>query len=393
MFWIHADRAIIGDGKRVISPAWVLVDGETIRKVTEQAPDNIANETIIELQGVTLTPGLMNMHDHICRKTLREPSDIPFSQRSKAIMLENENYLLLLSVRNMRKALREEGITWVRDYGLGGYTSVHLRRAIKEGLVEGPEISTCGRPICQSGGHTYRLSHQADGVDGVRAAVRQEIREGADVIKFMGSGGLELFPAEEPTHPQYTIDELKAGVEAAHDQGLLTAVHAYSTEGIYRSILAGVDSIEHGCMMTQECIDLMAERQTALVPTMTGIRAVSAVGPLVKLRDELQARVYGPQEEGMRMALKAGILIGTGTDSGGKLSDEIRLTQQVLRETPVEALAHATGIAAQIARRPDLGLLEEGRKANIVAFKGDLTRSLDGLDDVVQVWKAGQAYV
>lgn len=393
MFWIHADRAIVGDGKTVLTPAWVQIDGDHILQVTDVRPEQVPAGQIVELSGVTLTPGLMNMHDHICRKTLREPSEIPFSQRSKAIMLEDDQYLLLLSVRNMRKALKEEGITWIRDYGLGGYTSVHLRRAINEGHVEGPEISTCGRPICQSGGHTYRLSHEADGVDGVRAAVRQEIRAGADCIKFMGSGGLELFPAEEPTHPQYTVEELRSGVEAAHDQGLYTAVHAYSTEGIRRSVLAGVDSIEHGCMMTQDNIDLMAERGIALVPTMTGIRAVSAVGPLVKLRDELQARVYGPQEEGMRMALRAGILIGAGTDSGGKLSDEIRLMQKVLDETPVEALAHATGVAAQIAGRPDLGLLAAGKRANIAAFKGDLTRSLDGLDHVVQVWKDGTPYV
>jgi imidazolonepropionase-like amidohydrolase len=393
--WIHAARAITGDGKTVLTPVWLAIDGARIGEIRNSVPDRTTPENTTEMGDTTLAPGLINLHDHICRKALRDvPSPLSFSDRSKMLMTEDTHYLLMHSVHNARNSLRREGMTYIRDYGLAGYSTIHLKRAINEGLVEGPEMSTCGRPICQTGGHTYRQAHEADGPEKVREAVRAELRAGADIIKFMASGGLEHFPREDPTHPEFTEAELRAGAEAAHDAGVMTAAHAYATVGILRAVRAGIDSIEHGTLLTEECIDLMLKHGTTLVPTLTGLRASRTFGPqtpeMDRVNTELQARIFGPQEEGMRMAKAAGVPVGTGTDSVGRLSDEIRLFAEVLSETPVQALAHATGVAAGIIRRPDLGLLEEGRQANIVAFHGDLTKSLDVLDHVAQVWKAGR---
>lgn len=396
--WLHADRAIVGDGETVLRPVWLGTNGATIEALLRTKPVDATPENTLELDNVTLVPGLFNLHDHICRKALRDiPSPLSFSDRSKQLMAEDTHYLLLHSCRNVRDALQQEGITFIRDYGLAAYSSIHLRRAIDEGLVQGPRLSACGRPICQTGGHTYRQAHEADGPEGVRAAVRYELRAGADIIKLMASGGLEHFPSEDPRLPEYTEAELRAGVEAAHDAGVMTAAHAYSTEGILRAILAGIDSVEHGPLLTDECIELMVQHNTALVPTLTGLRESRRYGPqtpeMQQVNAELQRRIFEPQEEAMRKAVAAGILVGTGTDSVGRLANEIRLFALILEETPVQALAHATGIAARIARQPDLGLLEEGRRADIVAFRGDLTRSLDGLDTVVQVWKAGRPQI
>ncbi len=390
--YLSASRALIGDGKSVLCPAWIGFEGKYITYVGSEKPaDSVPENTISLPEPVTLTPGLLNIHDHISRKSLRCPKPgKTFGQCASELMANSQEYLILHSYINMVKYLQEEGITYVRDQGLTGYTCIDLRKAIDEGILMGPYISSCGMSLSITGGHCYRQSVECDGAAAVRRAVRDQCSRGADVIKFMGSGGLEHFPDEDPSIPQFTLEELKAGVEAAHDLGRDCAVHAYSTEGIRRAVYAGVDNIEHGCMMTEELIEEMAKRGLHLNPTMTGIRGAAKAGPNAKYWDMLQERVFSKQEQGMRWAKQAGILIGAGTDTAGTLRDEIAMIAEVLGEDPVEAIGRATGINAKIAKRDDMGLLEVGRLANIVAFDGDLTRSLDGLAHVVQTWKDGK---
>jgi len=390
--WLHAKRAIVGDGKKVLAPAWIAFEGKYITDVLDKEPQKKDDEEIIELGNVTLTPGLMNIHDHISRKTLRTPlPQKTFGECASKLMSNSELYLILGSYNNMIHYLTDEGITYVRDQGLTGYTCIELRRAIENGVVNGPFISACGMSLSITGGHCYRQSMECDGEDAVRRAVRIQVNKGADVIKFMGSGGLEHFPDEDPDVPQFTLKELIAGAEAAHDLGRDCAIHAYSNEGIRRAVFAGIDNIEHGCMMTPDLIEEMAKRNINLNPTMTGIRGAAKAGPNAKYWDMLQERVFSKQEQGMRWAKEAGILIGAGTDTAGTLSDEIAMIGETLNENPVQALEHALGINAKIAKRPDMGLLEEGRLANIVAFDGDLTKSLDGLKKVIKTWKCGLA--
>ena len=142
-------------------------------------------------------------------------------------------------------------------------------------------------------------------------------------------------------------------------------------------------------MMTEDLIELMARKGLHLNPTMTGIRGAAKAGPNAKYWDMLQERVFSRQEQGMRWAKQAGVLIGAGTDTAGTLRDEIAMIADTLGETPVEAIGRATGTNARIVKRPDMGLLEPGRLANIAAFDGDLTQSLKGLAHVVQTWKDG----
>lgn len=388
--WIHAARAIVGDGKTVIYPAYVAFEGKYITNVQNRCPSRQEAPEIIELGEATLTPGLMNIHDHISRKALRHPAaGKTFGECASALMANTEPYLILHSYVNMLSYLRDEGITYVRDQGLTGYTCIDLRKAIDDGVVMGPYISACGKSISITGGHCFRQSVECDGPDAVIRAVRQQVNKGADVIKFMGSGGLEHFPKEDPSIPQFTEAELRAGADAAHDLGRDCAIHAYSNEGIRRAVYANIDNIEHGCMMTEDLIEEMAKRGLHLNPTMTGIRGAAKAGPNAKYWDMLTERVFSKQEQGMRWAKEAGILIGAGTDTAGTLSDEIAMIGQTLNETPIQALEHALGINAKIAKRSDMGLLEVGKLANLAAFDGDLTLSLDGLRRVVQTWKDG----
>jgi len=393
--WLHASRAITGDGKTVLTPAWIGIEQGKIKNASDQTPPDANSKNTMDLGDATLCPGLFNLHDHICRKYLRDTkSSLSFSQRAKLFMQEDTHYLLLHSVCNARNAMLREGITYIRDFGLAGHSSIHLRRAISEGLIVGPEISACGYPICMTGGHTYRQAREADGPENIRAAVRFELRAGADCIKFMASGGLEHFPLEDPRICEFTELELRVGVETAHDAEVSTSAHAYPVKAILNAVRAGIDIIEHGVLMDGPCIEEMIKRSTCLVPTLTGLRGVAKFLPEtpegLATRQALEERIYTPHEKSVRRAIRSGIPVGTGTDTSGILREEIQSIARIMEYTPVQALAHATSISAKIARREDLGLLEEGRRAHIVAFRGDLTKSFDALKEVLHVWKYGQ---
>ena len=246
-----------------------------------------------------------------------------------------------------------------------------MKRGIKEGLVPGPEMMVCGLDICMTGGHCHAAALEVDGPAEMMKAVRAQIRAGADFIKFMASGGLENFPREDPKYPEFTVEELRAGIEVAHDAGVKTAAHAYPKAAIMRILSAGIDCVEHGVKGSYFIKPITEEKQRSI--------------PL------LEKRIWGPHAVSVRKAVQAGLLVGTGTDSYGRLSDEIRSIAAAAELSPVQAIAHATSISAKIVNRPELGLLEEGKHANIAAFPGDLTESLDTIDHVSQLWLHGKA--
>lgn len=394
-FYITAKHGIIGDGEKVLSPIWLGVEGDQIVSVSASKPQDADEHNTSDMGNCTLTPGLFNLHDHVNRKALRdEPSTLPLNVRSKTFMAQSFQYMLLHGVHNVKNMLGE-GITFIRDFGLGEYTAVNLKRGIKEGLVPGPEMMVCGRDICMSGGHCHTAAREVDGVPEMMKAVREEIRAGADFIKFMASGGLENFPREDPKYPEFTVEELKAGIEVAHDAGVKTAAHVYPKTAIMRVLTAGIDCVEHGVQLDDECIDIMIKKDIPLVPTMTGVKGSYFIKPITEEKQRsiplLEERIWGPHAISVKKAVKAGLLVGTGTDSYGRLSDEIRSIAAAADLTPVQAIAHATSISAKIVSHPEMGLLEEGKHANIAAFPGDLTLSLDTIDHAVQLWLHGKA--
>lgn len=393
--YITAKRGIIGDGAKVLAPIWVGIERDQIVYINDQKPQEANEQNTSDMGDCTLTPGLFNLHDHVNRKALRdEPSTLPLNVRSKTFMAQPYQYMLLHGVHNVKNMLGE-GITFTRDFGLGEYTAVNLKRGIKEGLVPGPEMIVCGRDICMSGGHCYAAAREVDGVPEMIKAVREEIRAGADFIKFMASGGLENFPREDPRYPEFTLEELRAGIEVAHDAGIKTAAHVYPKTAIMRVLAAGIDCVEHGVQLDDECIDIMVKKNIPLVPTMTGVKGSYFIKPITEEKQrsipQLEERIWGPHAISVKKAVEAGLLVGTGTDSYGQLSDEIRSIAAAADLTPIQAIAHATSISAKIVNRPELGLLEEGKHANIAAFPGDLIRSLDTIDHAAQLWLHGKA--
>ena len=189
MTYLHAGRAIIGDGKTVLTPAWIGFDGKYITYVDSRQPADATPENTREFdKAVTLTPGLLNIHDHISRKSLRFPTPgKTFGECATKLMSNDLPYLILHSYVNMLSYLKEEGITYVRDQGLTGYTCINLRQAIDEGLVMGPYISSCGMSISITGGHCYRQSIECDGPDAVRRAVISKFRKPRSAIHVIST--------------------------------------------------------------------------------------------------------------------------------------------------------------------------------------------------------------
>lgn len=384
-----------GTGSAPISDGAVLISGNKIlaagrrNEVREQAQNGTQ---VIDAQGGTIVPGMINCHDHVYRKTLRNPK-VGGTYRDSARELTDMAplKLILLSASNMKKELAT-GVTTIRDLGSGPGVSLSLRDAINSGWVPGPRILAAGQPIAMTGGHGWRLARECDGPDEVRKAVREQLRAGADCIKFMATGGLASMPVEDPQTVEMTEDELRAGIEEAHKRSRLTCAHADATEGIKNAIRAGIDSVEHGAYLDDESIQMMLDRGTTLTPTLSGLWRVAVffyeAGDNT-LADHITHHAIEPHEESFAKAHKAGILYAAGSDSAGEMVEELELMMKCGINS-MEAIVSATGSAAKVCGLGEtLGTLEAGKLADLFVCEGDPLEKIGALRDVRVVVKDG----
>ena len=304
------------------------------------------------------------------------------------------------------------GFTTVRDLG-GSGVNISLRNAINRGLTVGPRIYTAGRTIATTGGHgdpTNGLNKlfmgdpgPADGVvngpDDCRKAVRQRYKEGSDCIKITATGGV-LSNAKDGSGPQFTDEELKAIVETAKDYGFRVAAHAHGAEGIKRAARAGVNSIEHGTLMDQEAMAIMKEHGTWLVPTIIAGRSAADSAKIPGFFPPLvtpKAIAIGSRiQETFGRAYRAGVRIAFGTDAGVYMHGKNYIEFQYMVEggmPPMECLKAATVSAADLLDQKDnLGAIEKGKLADIIAVDGDPIKDIKVMKDVVFVMKDGKIF-
>lgn len=353
---------------------------------------DVPGGTAIDLSGHTCTPGWTDLHVHLGDQS--SPSSYEDEFR-----LDEVDYAFR-AVGYAKKTL-DAGFTSVRD--LGGNVALHLRDAINAGLVEGPRIWAAGKSIATTGGHAdptngynATLSHllgppgPTDGVinsvDEARQAVRQRYKEGSDVIKITATGGV-LSYAKSADAPQFTVDEVRAVVDAAKDYGYRVAAHAHGTEGMRRAVEGGVTSIEHGTYMTDAVMALMKKKGTWYVPTITAGRFVADKAALPDYFPAVvrpkAARVGAQIQDTARRAHAAGVPIAFGTDSGVSAHGENAREFGYMVEaglSPAEALQAATVRAAQVLGVEDQGVIAAGMRADIVAMPGnpleDIARTL-----------------
>ena len=359
------------------------------------------NFSLIDLRGLTLMPGLMDMHVHLGQEYQ--------SKSERPIKTERETSAILASVHALTTL--KAGFTTVRQVGDSGLIAISLRDAINKGYVKGPRIYTSGKSIATTGGHAdptngksiddYDYPVAEDGVINgpydAYTAVRQRYKDGADGIKLTVTGGV-LSVAKSGDNPQFTFEEVEAVVKAAKDYGMWVAVHAHGAQGMKRAVLAGVDSVEHGTFMTDEVMDLMIERGTYYVPTISAGEFVAEKSKIDNYFPEIvrpKAASVGPQIGAtFNKAYDKGVKIAFGTDAGVQPhgTNWMEFVFMVQYGMPnMKAIQSSTIETARFLDIDDkLGSIEVGKIADLVAVNGNPLKDIKVMEFVEFVMKNGE---
>jgi imidazolonepropionase-like amidohydrolase len=404
--YIRAGRVFDGSADSIRENMVIAVVGERIQSIGPASAASIpAGATVIDLSRATVLPGLIDCHTHLGSRADRYNEiynfkDTPFQSAFAATI-------------NARKTL-EAGFTTVRDVGSLPFLAVDLRNSINEGLVPGPRIVAAGPGISITGGHgdLNNFSPQtrvrmfpeerdfqiADGVDQIRHVVRAQVKYGVDVIKILATGGV-LSKGDSPGAPQFTPEELKAAADEAHMAGRKIAAHAHGTQGIKNAILAGIDSIEHASLIDDEGIRLAKEHGVYLVMDIYNddyILGKAIEFGLPNENVEKEKAIGRLQRENFERAVRGGAKMAFGTDAGVyPHGDNAKQFFYMVKfgMTPAQAIRAATSNAADlIGRAKDVGTLEAGKYADLIAVNSDPLQDVRALENVGFVMKGGVVY-
>jgi len=379
--------AFIGDGT-ILDHATVIVEGEKIVKVASQEVKLPRDADLIDLKGKMLLPGFVDCHIHIM---------IDGSPDPLAAAVRNSLQMTTLLAAAHAKNTLMAGVTTARDMGGTGNVDIAIRDAIKNCVIRGPRMLVSGLQICMTGGHGWEFGREADGPDEVRKAAREQIKAGCDIVKLMATGGI-MTPGVEPGAAQFTEEEMSAGVEEAHKANRKSASHAQGTKGILNSLKAGIDTIEHGFFLNEECVSLMVKNNVPLIPTLAGgelIEKAASMG-IPDFIVEKNRQVLKAQLQSLAMAREAGIMIGMGADCGTPLlphgSNLLELVSLAeIGFTAEEVLTIGTLNGAKIlGLEQQIGSIEEGKLADLVVVEGnpvdDINRvaSIENISTVMQ---------
>ncbi len=400
---IYAGSMIDGVSKRLRQNVSVRIEGNIISAIEEGFID-AGDETVIDLRSKTILPGLMDMHVHLDSVYDKNSylNNFILNESDYAIRATHYAYITLMA-----------GFTTVRNPGDSFNSTIALRKAIEAGYAVGPRVYSAGKAIATTGGHAdptngYRQDLMGapgpqqgviNGPDDAWEAIRQHYKEGADFIKLTVTGGV-LSVAKSGENPQFNDAELEAIVAAAADYNLHVAVHAHGAEGMKRAIRAGVTTVEHGTYMDGEAIELMKRKGTWYVPTITAGKWVAEKaqeeGYYPALVQPKAARIGPLIQETFAKAYKEGVKIAFGTDAGvfphGLNAREFYYMVEA-GMPPLEAIQSATINTASLLNVEDqLGSIETGKLADIIAVDGNPLDDIKLLENVIFVMKDGKVY-
>jgi imidazolonepropionase-like amidohydrolase len=374
----------------------VVFDEQGKIKTVGAAPAIPSAVKPIDLSGLTCLPGLIDVHTHLTG----DPGDTGYKGLGVSVPRE-----AIIGAKNAARTVRA-GFTTVRNVGAGNFTDVALRDGINEGGIPGPRMIVSGPALGITGGHCdnnllpyefhYKEGGVADGPWAVRAKVREVVKYGADVIKVCASGGV-LSKGDQPGTPQYTVEELTAIAEEAHKLGRKVAAHAHGTQSIKDAIRAGIDSVEHASLIDEEGITLAKQHGTYLVFDIYNDDYILAEGEKAGMLHESvekEKKIGRQQRENFRHAFQSGAKIAYGTDAGvyphgDNAKQFAKMVEWGMK--PLDAIQAATINAADLLGWKDqVGSLEAGYYADVIAVKGDPLGDVKVLESVSFVMKGGE---
>ena len=386
---------------KIINNSSITIENNIVTSIDSGYINVSSADSLIDLRGKTLMPGFMDMHVHFGGEYQ--------SKAKRPIKVEKETEAILATAHALTTL--KAGFTTVRQVGDSGLVAISLRDAINAGYVKGPRIFTSGKSIATTGGHAdhtngkstdeYEYPVAEDGVINgpydAYTAVRQRYKDGADGIKLTVTGGV-LSVAKSGDNPQFTFEEVDAVVKAAKDYGMWVAVHAHGAQGMKRAVLAGVDSVEHGTFMTDEVMDLMIERGTYYVPTISAGEFVAEKSKIDNYFPEIvrpKAASVGPQIGAtFNKAYNKGVKIAFGTDAGVQphgtnWKEFVFMVQYGMPN--IEAIQSSTIETARFLDIDDkLGSIEVGKIADLVAVNGNPLKDIKVMEFVEFVMKDGE---
>jgi imidazolonepropionase-like amidohydrolase len=403
---VRAGRFFDGIGASVRQNVVITIQDGRITRVAEKNDPIPSAAKVIDLSQAFVMPGLIDAHVHLqMRSDVHDPLRKTFQTSSIQRAIQ--------AVVNAKTTLLA-GFTTVRDTGSSPFLGVDIRRNIEEGFIPGPRVMAAGPPLSITGGHgddngfspdirigafaDQRNFEIADGVDQVRKLVRQQIKYGVDLIKVHATGGV-MSKGTDPGAAHFTYEELKVAVDEAHRLGRKVAAHAHGAQGIRNAVNAGVDSIEHGSLIDDEGIRLMKAKGTYLVADIYNddyiIEKAREFG-LEEENIEKEKKIGRIQRENFAKAFKAGVKIAYGTDAGiYPHGDNAKQLAYMVKwgMQPIQVLRAATSSSADLlGRSKDVGSLQPGRFADLVAVPGDPLKDIRVLEKIPFVMKGGVIY-